>query len=181
MHSAYLLLGSNLGNRFDLLNSARLLINDEVGQITACSLLYESAPWGDKSYYESEIVNDFLNQAIIISTELEPLSLIEILKKIERELGRIKAETDEESLSDSKKLWQNRTIDIDILFYDDAIVNTEELIIPHPYILDRKFVLLPLNEIAGEFIHPVMKKSVNELLKDSQDKGDVKVYKEKGC
>ena len=182
MHSAFLLLGSNLGNRFELLDKARLLINNEAGRIIKCSSLYETEPWGLRSEYDSEIVYDFLNQVILINTLLAPTELLKSLKNIETALGRVKTIDASLSKQDSKKnKWQNRTIDIDILFYDDIKFKDMELTIPHPYIVDRKFVLKPLNEIAAEYIHPGLGKPISLLYEESSDKAEVKLYKEKGC
>lgn len=157
LHKVYLLLGSNMGNRSELLSNALKEIESHAGKILKTSSVYETAPWGVTNQ------NDYLNQAVLIETSLAPLSLFSELKEIEREAGR----------TDQKK-YAPRTLDIDILFYDDLVLNSEELTIPHPKIQLRKFVLVPLKEIAQELIHPVFKKSVSLLLIECDDTLDVK-------
>jgi 2-amino-4-hydroxy-6-hydroxymethyldihydropteridine diphosphokinase len=157
MKQVYLLLGSNEGNRGENIAAAKRLIDARCGQVLMRSLFYETEAWGMKEQ------SPFLNQALMIVTALEPLSLLSTLKEIEKEVGRIETTK-----------WGPRIIDIDILFYGEEIHRHAELIIPHPYLHERRFTLVPLNEIAPDFIHPVFKKTVNELLKDCPDQGEVK-------
>lgn len=148
MATVFLSLGSNLGNRKSLLQRAILLIGNDIGEILLESDIYESEAWG----YMSE--NKFLNMAICISTKLLPEVLLGDLKKIEGTMGRKK----------STGGYIDRSIDIDIIFYDDLVISKPEITIPHPHMANRRFVLQPLNDIAPDFIHPVLKKSVQNLL-----------------
>lgn len=160
MSKVILLLGSNLGDRKNFLQKAIELINAEVGMVIKFSSVYESEPWGFKS---DEL---FLNQVIIIKSNDEPQTLLKKLQKIENELGRIIKSSG----------YENRTIDIDILFYDDIKLKTKELTIPHPRLHLRKFTMDPLIEIAGEYIHPVFGKRVDLLNTNIDDNKSVKVF-----
>lgn len=152
MHITYLLLGSNLGNRIKYIASAITEIEAKLGSIGRRSSLYQTASWGKHDQ------PDFLNQVIELNTSLEPKDLLSGILGIESDLGRKRIEK-----------WGSRTIDIDILIYDDQIVNEPELIIPHPYLAFRRFCLMPLCEIAPEFLHPVLKKNIQELLLELSD------------
>ncbi len=152
MNTAILLIGGNLGNRTDHLQRAVHLINQQAGQVTKVSALYETAPWGNVQQ------PDYLNQALQIATLLEPLSLLHAVMEIERVIGRIRQEK-----------WGARVIDIDIIFYNDAIVSLPELKLPHPRMQYRRFVLAPLNEIAPDWIHPVLQQPVSALLAACKD------------
>lgn len=136
------------------LNSAEQLIQLEIGSILAVSSLYASKPWG----FDSE--NDFLNEAVLIETDLSPLELLKRIKMIEKKMGR-------DINSDGK--YHDRIIDIDILFYDNLIIRLPNLIIPHPMLEKRYFVLIPLSEIAPDFVHPLLKKSINTLKNELMD------------
>ncbi|MFN4111743.1 MAG: 2-amino-4-hydroxy-6-hydroxymethyldihydropteridine diphosphokinase, partial [Ignavibacteria bacterium] len=144
----YLLLGSNKGNRLLNLIQSLLMINS-IDKITIkkISSLYETEPYGVKGQ------TNFINQVVEIQTEFRPLELHEKLLSIEKAIGR-----------SSKGDFQPREIDIDILFYNSEIINTQKLTIPHYDLHNRRFVLEPLNELNPDFIHPVFKKSVKELL-----------------
>jgi 2-amino-4-hydroxy-6-hydroxymethyldihydropteridine diphosphokinase len=152
MHITYLLLGSNLGNRMKYIASAISEIEIKLGNISRRSSLYQTASWGKHDQ------PDFINQVIELKTSLEPKDLLSGILGIEADFGRKRIEK-----------WGSRTIDIDILLYDDQIVNEPELIIPHPYLAFRRFCLMPLCEIAPEFIHPVLKKNIQELLFELSD------------
>ena len=154
-------LGSNLGNRSNNLEKAIFLIEEKVGTLKAISSFYWSAPWGDPT------LRPFLNQVIAISSNLDPNKLLEALEKIEVQLGR----------KSGKGKFKNRPIDIDILFYGNKIIEQKDLIIPHPGISSRRFVLLPLVEIRPELIHPILKKSSTELLRKCEDKLAVHLWK----
>jgi 2-amino-4-hydroxy-6-hydroxymethyldihydropteridine diphosphokinase len=160
MGQALISLGSNLGNRVLNLNIAIQKIQEEIGNIIAESSIYESAPWG----FDSKTT--FLNQVIEIETELAPIQLLNSLLKIENELGRTR----------NLSTYESRIIDLDILFYGDEILNTEALILPHPRIQDRKFVLMPMNEILPEFVHPQLKKTIQQLFDECPDKLWVKKF-----
>src|SRR5688572_10405436 len=138
MTEVYLLLGSNLGERITNLNNAVRLIASRCGKIQLQSSIYETEAWGLKEQ------NSFLNMAVVIKTTLAPKDVLIEVKTIERELGR----------TDTTK-WGPRLIDIDILLYGESIIELDDLKIPHPFISERKFTLLPLNEIARDVIHPV--------------------------
>ncbi len=168
MNTVYLGLGSNRGDRLGYLRKALSEISSlRSTSVIRISGIYETEPWGIKEQ------NDFLNCAIEISTELEVFELITKLKVIERIAGR----------TNSSK-WHEREIDIDLLFYSDFVIDSENLRVPHSEIEYRKFVLAPLNEIAPHFIHPVLGKSVNQLLLSCKDSlevsllGNVKLIEE---
>ena len=161
MNTAYLLLGGNLGDKLQNLQRALVLINERGASTTKRSDIFVSSAWGNKEQ------PDFYNQAVCIETELPADELLNTLLKIEEELGRTR----------NGDKWQERIIDIDILFYNDAIIDTENLKVPHPHLQDRKFVLVPMMEIAKDFIHPVFKKSISQLLKECKDPLEVKALK----
>lgn len=152
IHTAYLLTGGNLGNRQANLLKAIELIEQFCGAITAQSSIYETAAWG---YTEQP---NFLNQVLKLNTSLEPATLMQKILWIEEQLGRIR----------TVKMGP-RIIDIDILLMDELILNTELLQLPHPQLPNRRFVLMPLAEIAGNEIHPVEKKTINQLLSNCAD------------
>ncbi len=155
-HIAFLLTGSNLGDRFGLMNKARIQIDELAGKVIAHSNFYETAAWG------KEDQPNFLNQAIKLETNHTSLELLNILLEIEKSLGRTR---------DQK--WDARTIDIDILLYENEIIENEDLQIPHKHMHERNFTLIPLMEIAGEFEHPIFKKSIETLYWESKDNLDV--------
>ena len=163
MNISYLLIGGNQGDREAMLAEARTLISAAAGTIRKASSFYETAPWGksDQGW--------FLNQALLLETEADPVTLLKTLLQIEEKMGRKRAEK-----------YGSRRIDIDILFFNDAIVAHEgtagrpELVIPHPEIANRRFVLEPLNEIAPDYLHPVLHRSVRELLVSCTDPLEVK-------
>lgn len=147
MPTAYIGIGSNLGNRAEnCVNAITLLIADGV-RVTSISSMIETEPWGIKEQPK------FINMAIQIQTPLAPDDLLKLLKDIEVRSGRVPG-----------PVWGPRIVDLDILFYEDLVMKTPELEIPHPGAGSRDFVLKPLAEIAPELIHPVLKKSVRELL-----------------
>ena len=152
MSKIYLSIGSNKGNRYSQIKEALKLIREDLGEIISISKIYETKSWG----FESE---KFLNLCIAIKSELSPDKLLFSINSIEEKIGRKR---------DSKKV-NAREIDIDIIFYSNKIVNQEELIIPHPRLELRNFVLVPLSEIASDFVHPILLKSVKELLEYSND------------
>lgn len=161
MNKVYLLLGSNLSDRALLLLNACKFIEERIGKIKKQSYVYESAPWG----FVSE--NAFLNQVIMIKTYLKPHEILEKIKIIEKELGRVRL----------SKEYASRTIDIDILFYNDEIILKSDLEIPHPQLHKRKFTLVPLNEIDPKLNHPVFGKSIKTLLNECDDNSEVTIFK----
>jgi 2-amino-4-hydroxy-6-hydroxymethyldihydropteridine diphosphokinase len=157
MHHCYLLLGSNLGNRAQQLSEACNLVELFVGDIAQKSSVYETLPWG-----LTEQPN-FYNQVIKVETSLNPQDLLMTLLQIEEKLGRERLQK-----------WDARKIDLDILYFDQLIINHPELKIPHPEIANRRFTLVPLVEIASAYLHPILKKTNQELLKNCKDNLDVK-------
>jgi 2-amino-4-hydroxy-6-hydroxymethyldihydropteridine diphosphokinase len=157
MRTAYLLIGGNLGNREDNLQKATSLIIEQCGALTGCSSIYETAAWGIADQ------PSFLNQALEISTSLNARQLLRKILKIEKEMGRIRKE----------KLGP-RIIDIDILLFENEIHDLRFLKIPHPEMQNRRFVLTPLAEIDPELMHPVLKKTIAQLLEECPDNLEVK-------
>ncbi len=157
MSRAILLLGGNMGNRINLLSEACSLIDEEIGRIIKSSSVYETEPWG----FSSDM--PFLNQVVIVESELSPNEMLDEIHRIESQLGR------ERNLSG----YESRTIDVDILFYDNLMVNESHLIIPHPKLHNRRFTLLPLAEIAGEYIHPVLNERLDVLAEECSDTSKV--------
>ncbi len=155
-HKICLHLGSNLGNQKQNLKTAILKIAEEVGPIILKSSIYRTEAWGETEQ------PDFLNQSILVSTELSAAEVLETILNIETEMGRIR-----------EKRWGPRLIDIDLLFYDDSIIKTPSLTVPHPQIPFRNFVLIPTMEIFGDFLHPVFNLSIEELYLRSKDEGEV--------
>jgi 2-amino-4-hydroxy-6-hydroxymethyldihydropteridine diphosphokinase len=154
--SIFLLLGSNLGERLMILESARKHIAERVGNVSVQSSVYETEPWGVAEQPA------FLNQVLKVETEHAPEEVLRIILDIEHELGRIRYER-----------WGARVIDIDLLYYSDFVLNTARLTLPHPRLQDRRFTLVPLAEIAPDFIHPLLQKTSEALLKICPDDGVV--------
>ena len=136
-HRAVIALGSNLGNRDFYLNMALCLIGWEGGKVVQRSSVIETPSWGFDS-------DPFLNQVVVVETELEPIALLDVLQDIERRLGR----TEKSSVVDGKPVYHARTIDLDILDYDLMRYHDDRLTLPHPHIAEREFVLVPLRELG---------------------------------
>lgn len=151
MAIAYLALGTNIGNKRRNMITAAALLAERVGDVLALSGFYETEPWG----FQSE--NTFLNAALQLETSLSPLELLKATQQIEVQMGRTQK---------SNGTYHDRIIDIDILLYDDLILQTPELTLPHPLMQDRRFVMEPLLEIAPNVVHPVFKKTVVSLLRE---------------
>lgn len=156
----FLGLGSNSGDRPNNLAEAVKKIRSVEMEVLSVSPVYETEPWGFRS--ESK----FLNMVVKISTGITPEELLVKISGIERELGRIR----------KLEHYSDRPIDIDILLYGDLILKKKDLVIPHPLIEERRFVLVPLCDLLPEGVHPLLNKTYSELLKDCRDKGDVKFY-----
>lgn len=151
-HTAYLLLGCNLGDCLNNLLVARHKISRQVGDIITYSAIYRSAAWGKTDQ------PDFYNQVVKVTTSREPLDVLSEIQKIETDMGRSRIEK-----------WGTRIIDIDLLFWDDLILNESELKIPHPGIPERRFTLVPLAELEPGMKHPVSNKTMIQLLQECKD------------
>ena len=151
-HRVYFSLGTNLGDRTANLDGAIAAMKDKIGALVKCSYYIHTEPWG----FSSD--NSFLNAAAIFDTSLAPLPLLRITQDIERQLGR--------SAKSHDGLYSDRVIDIDILFYDNLVLSTPELTIPHPLMAQRDFVLRPLAEIAPRKKHPLLDKTVARMLRE---------------
>ena len=156
-----LLLGSNVGDRKRYIADARKLIEKEIGPISTLSLVYETDAWGGITQ------GVFLNQVLIVFSDAIPTQLIQIIMNIEQKLGRTR-----------KERWDSRTIDIDVLYCNEEIITTENLVVPHPELQNRRFTLVPLSEIDPDFIHPVFHQTNKQLLEICTDLLQVKVLNE---
>ena len=154
----FLGLGTNLGDREAWLKKALELINESVAPVIACSGIYETEPWG------FETGTDFLNLVAQVHTDLNPAELLKKLALIENQLGRKRG----------NRKYISRTIDIDILLYGNRVINRPDLKIPHPLIQERRFVLVPLCDLAAELVHPVLNKTFAVLLDECRDEGNIK-------
>lgn len=160
--SVFILLGSNLGNRQLLVNQACKMIEERCGKIVARSRLYESEPWGFKSEHW------FLNQVVEINTSLTPDELMDTLLAIEKELGRDRSTPHEGYVS--------RPMDLDILYWNDGLIaDNQHVIVPHPRLHLRRFTLLPLCDVAPDYVHPILKKTNRQLLDECDDYGKINV------
>ena len=156
------MLGSNLGDRISLINEAIRLIGEEVGDIQGISSYYHTAPWG------TEHLQPYINLALSLNTQQSPEQVLETILSIERVLGR------------TRNSDQNapRSIDIDIILYDNLIINQENLTVPHPRMHLRRFVLVPLSEIVPGYVHPIFGITVKELLDKCTDSLGVSINAE---
>lgn len=152
----YIILGSNIGDKKSYIDNACDEISKAIGDISLYSSYYQTSPWG----FESS--DEFLNRAICVRSSLDPNYVMNTLLEIENRLGRVR--------NNDAEGYQSRTIDLDILLIDDLVVDSELLTVPHPRMTERKFVLVPLSEIAGDMIHPKEKRSINNLLDICTDK-----------
>lgn len=153
MSKVYLLLGGNMGDKRWIFDQATTLLGERIGEITRQSSVYETEPWGFNSS------NMFWNQVLELQVDIAAQKVLQRTLQIEQELGRTR----------KSNQYDSRVIDIDILFYDDQVIEMPELVIPHPRIQERKFVLVPLNEIIPEMVHPVLQKSIHQLLAECPD------------
>ena len=159
MNNTNLLLGSNMGNSKASLSKAVALIENQIGTVIRQSGLYSTAAWGNTKQ------PDFLNQVIIVETKLSALQTMQTILNIEKKMGRIRTVKN-----------APRVIDIDILFFNKEIIEQKDLIIPHPQIQNRRFVLVPLNQLSPNLKHPVLKKTVHQLLINCIDVLNVKKF-----
>jgi 2-amino-4-hydroxy-6-hydroxymethyldihydropteridine diphosphokinase len=160
----YLLFGSNLGDRSGYIQEAIAKVKERVGELFVISSVYETEPWGFRHK------TPFLNQAAGLYTHASPHKLLGEIMILERESGRMR----------ERNGYEARSLDIDILFYGRDVICLDNLVIPHPRICDRRFVLAPLDEIAPDFIHPVKNKSIRDLLRDCEDSLWVRKLPESG-
>lgn len=162
MSIVHLLLGGNSGDRGYFLNTAIEKIADQLGRVIRKSSVYESEPWG----FDSPM--PFLNQVLRIETKLSPLETLSRIKEIETNLGRKRQ---------SAGGYKSRQIDIDILLFNDLVFSETDLQIPHPRMHLRKFTLLPLSEISGTVMHPVLQVDMNTLYETCSDNLKVELFK----
>ena len=155
VRTTFFSIGSNVGDRLGHLQQAVDELNAQVGHIVRLSSVYQSSSWG----YEGE---EFLNMCVEVSTSLTPEMVLEKILAIESGLGRTRKPGGS---------YEDRILDIDLLFFEDEVIFYDELKVPHPRMLERRFVLLPLSEIAPNFIHPIAKKSIQSCLESCPDKG----------
>lgn len=160
MNEVYLSLGSNIGDRLEYLSKAIDLIGQRIGNILKKSSIYETEPWGFTT------TNLFLNQVIIIYSSQSPTDILREIQLIEKDIGRIKTGLQ----------YSSRVIDIDILLFNDLVVESPNLIIPHPHLHKRNFVLVPLSEISPELIHPIYQITIKELTLNCLDKSYLNIY-----
>ena len=154
MSTVYIGLGTNIGDKQNNLVTATALLAERVGKILALSSIYETEPWG----FDSN--NTFLNAVLVQETSLTPSELLDVTRLIEIEMGRIEK---------SNGSYHDRIIDIDILMYDDKIMQTSRLTLPHPLMHKRLFVMQPLAEVAPDTVHPIFHKTMQELYREIKD------------
>lgn len=159
MNIVYLQLGSNLGDRKQLLQDAILAIEKRVGSLVDKSKVFESTPW------RVEGQENYLNQIIKVKTTLSAEDVLNIVLDIEKQLGRVRIEK-----------WGERLIDIDIIFYNDDIIETSNLCVPHKHMHERMFVLVPLNDLSPDLLHPIYNKTIKELIEVCRDTELVQEY-----
>ena len=152
MNKIFLIVGGNLGNRKKNLQTAATFIDEQVGAIIQSSKIYETEPWGLTDQPA------FYNQVHLVKSRLDAQTIIDDILKIEEKMGRVR------TIKNAARI-----IDIDILFFNEEIINEPNLVVPHREIPNRRFVLMPLNEIAPLMIHPVLKKNISELLSTCKD------------
>lgn len=153
MNGIYLLLGGNMGDRQRMLMQASAMIGQQIGRVIRSSSIYETRAWG------VEEQPDFLNQVLEVGTALKPAAVLAAANEIEAAMGRVR-----------KQKWHERVIDIDILYFGDMIINTETLVVPHPENQNRNFVLVPMAELAPDFMHPILGLSQQTLLAQCPDR-----------
>jgi len=151
--TVYLHVGSNIGDRLGNLLKAKFSIQRKIGHIQILSQVYETEAWGKTDQ------TAFYNQVLLVRTEMTAHQVLDTIHEIENQLGRQR-----------KEHWGPRTIDIDILFFENEIINTQKLTLPHPRLHERNFVLVPLMEIASDFTHPILNKNIKELHELCPDK-----------
>ena len=161
MSKVYLHIGSNMGDRLSFLKQAELGIQKRLGGISRKSKVYETEAWGDKDQ------EAFLNQVLVVQSNLSGEQLLKITQDIENQIGRQKTGQ-----------WGPRQIDIDILLIGNKVIKTKDLTVPHPRMHERNFVLVPLMEVAPDELHPIFQKSVEELFDTSKDTSEVYLFED---
>ena len=159
-HQVVLLIGGNQGDRLQLLAEARQSITRQIGSISGVSKIYETEPWG----FVAE--QNFLNQGVLVDTSLSPLEVLDKALAIEADLGRVRL----------GQGYTSRPMDIDLIFFDHEVINSPRLTLPHPRMHLRRFVLKPLNDLIPEYVHPLLHKSIRQLLAECSDEGLVKDF-----
>jgi 2-amino-4-hydroxy-6-hydroxymethyldihydropteridine diphosphokinase len=154
MHNVYLLTGSNVGDSLALLNTAIKHINTQVGKVIQQSSIYKTAPWGNVNQQH------FYNQVLLVQTTLSAHQVLQTILQIELDMGRVR-----------ELKWAPRTIDIDILFYDNLVMDEDDLTVPHPLLHLRKFTLQPMVELAANLVHPKLHATISQLLVSCPDTG----------
>ncbi len=172
MADLYLLIGGNQGDRVAQLHKATDLIQERIGSVAHLSNIYQTAPWGN--FTPGEEPQDFLNMALEIHTQLPPHEALSQALAIEKELGRERRKS--EGRAKEERTYTSRPIDIDLIFYNDQVINTADLEIPHPRMHLRRFVLKPLCDIAPNYIHPIYNKTLLELLSQCPDESSCSCY-----
>lgn len=157
-----LIIGGNLDDRMALIDQCRKMLDDVLGTASLNSAVYESEAWGGKSS------GNYLNQVLVYETDFSPMEILDEIHSIEKQMGR-----------DRIKKWGNRTMDVDILFIADEIIDTDLLSVPHPYLHLRRFALTPLAEILPDHKHPIIHKTILELLEGCPDNSKVWKFQEK--
>ncbi len=163
-HQVILSLGTNQGNKLENILNCVQLISEKIGKVTRISMLYETPSWG----FESDA---FYNCALSVMTALEPIQVLELALSIEQEMGRIRKE---------QLGYQSRIIDIDLIFFEDKIVDEDSLQIPHPLMQGRKFVLMPLLDLNISWKHPILNQTIATLLENCPDDSNCKVVQKLG-
>jgi len=163
MNKVFLLIGGNMGDRLQNLHQAITGLSATCGPVLQQSAVYETAAWGKTDQ------PSFLNQALLLTTGLQAQELITTILLVEEKMGRLRMEK-----------FGPRVIDIDILFYNEVVMHEPNLTIPHPQLQNRRFVLVPMQEIAPELVHPVFHKTITQLLQECKDELAVKKYGELG-